>query len=472
MKRKMFNVMRIKWGVRIICGLMLLVKSWSICPSQTVWTQRQFILGTFYDPPYDFTKQSLKDDSAKFQLAKDANFNLLTGTEGDGAINHSYEGMMWALKVAKCVGLHYLVSDNRIYEAYNHRFDIQVARDLVNQYKRVPSELQNSFYGFTLCDEPQNRLNHFENVTAWKTFLESTFPDKLGYINLAPSYGADQNWGGFTGGNRDGILNELEKNHYEKYLDMYVDSLHPAIVSFDHYPFFRNGDIRRDYFYNLKVIRSKSAGRPFWACPMTIDHYNYIDPQEAHVLFMFFCPIAYGAKGLITFTFWPAFYTGYRSSLFDRQGNKTFRYELVRKLNLYIEKVLAPVVMNVAQIEIYHASSFPNNQLFIDDEINADSSLISSVSDEKIMLGIFKNQKKFYLFVVNKSLNTISQTRISMKGSFSFVELAPRVIGFDQNTSTQYIKLRTEINAGNTITSFTIPELSGGEGRLIKISMK
>ena len=101
------------------------------------------------------------------------------------------------------------------------------------------------------------------------------------------------------------------------------------------------------------------------------------------------------------------------------------------KLNLYIEKVLAPVVMNVAQIELYHASSFPNNQLFIDDDIYADSSLISSASDDNIMLGIFKNQNKFYLLLLIKSLNTISQTRISVKGSFSFVELAPRVIGFD-----------------------------------------
>jgi hypothetical protein len=458
-----------KFTMRCLILFITIISLLSFCNSQTRWKQRQFILGTFNDPPYHYSQKSLTDDSANFQLAKDANFNLLTGTQGEGAIDHSFEGMQWALKLAQRVGLFYLVSDNRIYEAYNHEWNLPVVRSLVAQYTQLPRDCEKAFYGIMLCDEPHYSLDHINKVYPLKWSLEAAFPEKLIFLNLAPSYSADQNWGGFEGGNRNGILDENEKIQYEKYLSMYIDSLRPAVVSYDHYPFFRTGDIRRDYFYNLRIIRQKSGDKPFWACPMTVDHFRYVDPKEAHLRFMYFCPIAYGAKGLIAFTYWPPSENRYRSSLFDRQGRKTEKYDIVRKLNLYVSKVLEPVIMNVPHVALYHASSYPNNQLFLEDSLKANSQIVASISSEKILVGVFKNQKKTFLFVVNKSLDTVSNVQIGIKDVVRSVYYAPRIIDFDQSTSMQYKRVNTNVSEVKTMSSFSIPQMEGGEGRLIQV---
>ena len=455
--------------MRCILSIILTIVFYAICCTQTWWKQDRFILGTFNDPPYNFIKRSIEEDSARFQLAKDAHFNLLTGTQEEGGIDHSFEGMRWAIMVAQRVGLQYLVSDRRIFEAYNNSFDSTVGYILIDQYKRLSIEYPNTIYGFNLCDEPQYRISHFKNVSAWKWFVESAFTDKLVYLNLAPSYAADQNWGGIKGGNRNGSLEDNERLNYEKYLNLYIDSLQPAVISFDHYPFFRNGGIRRDYFYNLRIIRQKAGFKPFWAYPMTVDHLIYIDPQEAQLAFMYFCPIAYGAKGLVCFSFWPYSQRDYRTSLFDLQGKKTKKYEIVAKLNLYIQKVIAPIVMRIPNVAVYHSSNYPYNQQFLIDTINADSKVVASISDEKVMLGVFRSQKETYLFIVNKSLDSVMQVQIGVKGIMPYVSIAPGMNEIDEHKSLQYERISTSINTSKAISCFSIPLLLGGEGRLVRI---
>lgn len=437
--------------------------------SQTQWVQNEFILGTCWDPPLDPQGKSLAKDSASFELVKNAYFNLLTGIQGDGRINHSFEGMHYALTVASRVGLKYLVSDNRIYEAYEKPFDLEVARTLVGQYRSLPPNLRAAMYGYMLCDEPHFDTTHVRNVADWKWFLEEADPTKLPYINLVASYAVDDNWGGFKKGNGDRIMQDEERREYEAYLDFYIDSLQPAVVSFDHYPFFKDGSVRRDYFYNLKIIRQKSGERPFWTYPMTVDHYDYVDPQREHLYFMYFSPIAYGAKGLIVFTYWPPPVKGYRASLFDQKGRMTEKYNIIKRLNSYVASVLGPVVMRSSHLGAYHASNYPNRQHEVDDVIYEDSEVIASIANSKLMVGVFRNDKKIYLLAVNKSLQTIENAEFTVRGTVSTVYFAPRVVGFDESTSTGYKAMSTAVNQARNVTTIRIPELVGGEGRLIRL---
>lgn len=454
---------------KIIAAFMHVIFLWTICNSQTQWKQTQFILGTYLDPPYHFAAQSVKEDSISFQLAKDAYFDLLTGTQEEGSIDHSYNGMCWALKIAQKVGLSYLVSDNRYFQGQYHSFDSLTGTTLVNQYKHLPIEQRNTLYGYNLGDEPYFEAINLENLSVWKWFIEEFDQEKLVYVNLAGSYASDLNWGGFVHGNKDGLLDEIEKKDYEQYLTYYIDSLRPAVVSFDFYPFFKNGTIRRDYFYNLAIIRAKAGSRPFWAYPMTVGHYDYVDPQESHLNFMYFCPIAYGAKGLIVFSFWPPSEKGFRASLFDSHGNKTKTYEIVKRINLYIKKIIAPVVMNVPNIAVYHATNYPNQQQWMLDTLTQDSKVIASIGNSKIMVGVFKNQKSTYLFVVNKDLDPISNIDIVLKGKISKIWFAPSVIGFDEKSLLVYKGNSTSINKKMALSMFTIPYLSGGEGKLVRV---
>ena len=454
---------------KVVAAFAPVILLWTMCNSQTQWKQTQFILGTYLDPPYHFTAQSVKEDSISFQLAKDAYFDLLTGTQEEGSIDHSYNGMCWALKIAQKVGLSYLVSDDRYFQGQYHSFDSLIGKTLVNQYQQLPVEQRTALYGYNLGDEPYFKAINLKNLSEWKWFIESREPNKLAYVNLAGSYAADANWGGFNHGNKDGSLDEIEKKDYEQYLTYYIDSLRPAVVSFDFYPFFKNGTVRRDYFYNLAIIRAKAGARPFWAYPMTVGHYDYVDPQESHLNFMYFCPIAYGAKGLIVFSFWLPSEKGFRASLFDSHGNKTETYEIVKRINLYINKIIAPVVMNVPNIAVYHVTNYPNQQQWMFDTLTQDSKVIASIGNSKILVGVFRNQKNTYLFVVNKDLDPIPNFDIVLKGIIRQVWCAPSIVGFNENTSLSYTKRQTSVDTKNSFSTFTIPTLSGGEGRLIRI---
>ena len=459
--------------LRNYCGLLLCL-SWagnSLALTQSHWKQEEFVLGTFWDPPYDYHAKSLENDAASFQLAKDAYFNLLTGTQGAGSIDRTFEGVKWALTVAQHVGLKYLVSDDRIYQGYAHRFDQSVAGSIIEQYKLLPAGIRAAIYGYNLSDEPHNKPEHVKNISAWKWFLEAAEPEKLVYVNLAPSYGADQQWGGFKNGNKNRKLDEVEKHDYEMYLTNYVDNLLPAVISFDHYPFFKDGTVRQDYFYNLKIIRERAGANPFWAYPMTVDHFSYIDPQEGHLRFMYFCPIAYGAKGLIVFTFWPPPYEGYRSALFDQQGRKTPKYRMVKRLNLYVSRIIGPVVVQLQHVGVYHASNYPNNQQYLEDSGVTNSEVLASIGDRKMMVGVFMDGSDTYLFVVNKDQAPVWEGEIVLRGNISKVFFAPRVIGFDESSSLSYHETTTAVNRTKTESTFHIPELVGGEGRLIRLGI-
>ena len=257
-------------GIIYSFGILHLVLCPSIVSCQNRWRQSEFILGTFWDPPVHIEPRYLDSDLRGFRLARDAGFNLLTGTQIEPNIDRSFDGMKCALKLAWQTGLQYLVADERFYPAYGCIFDKSKAKELVDAYKKLPASLRSAMFGYNLCDEPYFEQDHFKSISQWKWLIETSDPSKLVYLNLASSYAPSYNWGGFRGGNEDRVLDANERDEYESYLSLYIDNLRPTVISFDHYPFFADGTIRRDYYYNLSVIRRKAGKRPFWAYPMTV----------------------------------------------------------------------------------------------------------------------------------------------------------------------------------------------------------
>jgi hypothetical protein len=437
--------------------------------AQNAWVQKDFILGTFFDPPVDIRARNVHSDSARFALAKEAHFNLLTGTQGEGGIDRSFEGMRHGLRIAQKVKMKYLVSDNRFFEAYNHSFQESEARSISDGYQRLPSDLRSVLYGYFLCDEPRFMLKHLERVKNWKSHFDQRDPAKLVYVNFVASYAADANWDGFAEGNRNDALDEPEREQYEQYLHTYNQNVNPAVISFDHYPFFANGKVRNDYFYNLQIIRDIASGKPFWAMPMTSGHLSYVDPTEAHIAFMYFCPLAYGAKGLIDFTFWPPDERDYRNAPIDREGCRTDRFWIIRKLNLFVTKIVAPVIMGSTSAGVYHASRYPGNQVYLSDSTIGRVEGLASVGDARILVGAFHQTKAVYYLVVNKSLNPLSDVRISLKGKRTKVHLSPRYTSFTEQTSLEYRLGSAVYSPSARVTTVRIPELAGGEGRVVRV---
>jgi hypothetical protein len=409
-------------------------------------------------------------DVEAFREARAANFMLLSGTQGDDGIRHNFEGMRYALRVADAAGVRYLVSDYRFYEAYEKPWTFPVGQSVIDDYAGLPLGSRNAMYGYFLTDEPHFTSDHFSHVSAWVRFLQLKDPSRLALVNLVPCYATDSNWGGFVGGNNDGLLDMREKVEYEGYLHLYVDSLQPSVVCFDHYPFMRDGSIRRDYLYNLGIIRKMAGSIPFWASPMTADHLSYVDPSAEHLRFMYFVPAAYGAKGLMIFTYSTPPSSDYRSALIGRDGKKTAKYGIVSQLNSYFRSVMGTVLMNDTCVAVYNLSTFPGNQVFVDTGIPSDSPYLVSINDDRLLASVFEGPGTRYLLVVNKDLKTATNVEIALKGAIPSVSFAPRLVGFKKDSSLEYKAEKTQFQAGAIPMSiFRIPELLGGEGRLIRI---
>jgi hypothetical protein len=436
---------------------------------QTAWVQKEFILGTFWDPAANARVRDFQADSSSFAAARAAHFNMLTGTQDYYNIDRNPGGVRWILRVARAVGLKYLVTDDRFFPVYEHPFEEENARTIFTAYRALPDSLRSALYGYMLADEPQFKADHMEAVARWKRYIEQVEPRKLVYYNLVSSYGASYNWGGFSDGDGDATLNDRERRSYEKYLDEYVTRLDPAIVSFDHYPFFKNGTIRSDYFYNLEVIRRVSGKRPFWAYPMTVDHLDYIDPDEAHLRFMYFCPIAYGAKGLVVFTYQQPNIKDYREAIVDKKGHRTKKYAMVQRLNDYVSRVVAPVVMKYQSVGIHHASAFPG-QLWVDSMKRDDSPVLDSLPDSRLLVGVFGGGGEYYLFVVNKGLTPLDSARVVLKGGGWKCTASPSVVGFREQSAVRYTSVPVNFNA--TRSTLTLPLLSGGEGRMFRLLLR
>jgi hypothetical protein len=251
-------------------------------PCAFSYQQNDFVIGTFLDPAFD--PGDLGKSLANFQKAEQASFNLLLGRQD--RFGGSLAENLARLDMSGSAGMNILIADNRLHGFGT--FTPSSASSLLQDYTNMSSQRRATMYGYNIGDEPQASASVASNIKNWIHALKQSDPGKLAYLNLLPRYG-------FT--------SDMD---YEAYLDLYLSdsdpSMMPDVASFDFYPFSTSG-FRSDYFYNLRIVKSKAGDRPAWAYVMSLDEaaYDYSNPQQLR--FMTFCPIAYGFKGLVYYSY-------------------------------------------------------------------------------------------------------------------------------------------------------------------------
>jgi hypothetical protein len=283
----------------------------------------------------------------------------------------------------------------------------------------------------------------------------------------------------------------------------------------------------RNYFWGLSETRKLAGNKPLWCYPLTSNHTNrvpvnhpwlshintcsdtinvtYTNPTYNHIMFMDFCPLAYGAKGLVYFTYDKLphnnfFYNAITDSI---NGTCTQRYEEVKNINNYIKNIVGPIVMQSEWLGAFHKSSLPTNEaeLSSNGELKLDlltssrNSIISDVSNNNILFGLFKKSypslycNNYNILVVNKDLkSTPTSFTVSLKGNWrNQISIAqpigvPPTIdstnpcgaylssGSPYNGSLSYTNLTGTYWSVNNTTTFDMPILQGGEGRMISIN--
>jgi hypothetical protein len=463
------------------------------------WTQSHFIIGTYWDPyvandpsgPSYSDSAAIATDVARFELARSAWFNLITGKSNYSrasqrggphgcAFGTSTALADYLLYLGSRTGMQVLVADNGVYGCGT----VGDAAAATAHYLDLDDARRGAFYGYNVRDEPgwstsstrtlcqpDTRSTDFgcggrnqEVIRHYRTHD----PSRLAYINLRP----------YSTG----------KTCYEAYLDDYLNPTDPRqrpdVASFDAYPFTSTG-VSRTYFYNLEIVRRKAGTRPLWTYPLTIEHRSgttdFISPSDEHFRFMTFCPLAYGAKGLVYFTYVApncpesrdtcphnVFCGG--TALVIGADVPTAKFDKVKTINHYITKLVGPMIMASTHLGAFHKSSAPTGETPPVLITGGGTPLVGDVSDPNVLVGVFREDATpttNHVLVVNKNHLGPVTTLVSLKGDRAGrVSLAPSVVGY--SGSTTYSPVSVTYDSMTNRSTFSVT-LAAGEGRLVKV---
>lgn len=253
--------------------------------------------------------------------------------------------LVWAreheLDVAAQYGLRAQLQDPLLtpesLEDPEHRQKLEALVDRVRNHPAL--------YSYFLRDEPNAR--DFPALGRLVEFLRERDPAHLAYINLFPTYATNEQLG--TQGD--------VVTAYREHLRLYLETVKPALISFDHYHFRVEGD-GEQYFLNLSLIREFALKYklPFlnivqacsWAPSMRV-------PNGDELRFLVYTTLAYGAQGISYYVYcWPNHVGG--MALPD--GSPTPLYHAAKLLNREFVAI-AEELQPLASLGVVHEGSLP-----------------------------------------------------------------------------------------------------------------
>lgn len=352
-------------------------------------------IGIFWPPhPYEVTL-------ARYQEIAAAGMNfLITGNYMfDQFINRR------ALDIAGQVGLKVLVNapEPRL-SAMTHTLSVdddpatplristadarRLVQQLVDDYRRFPA-----FAGFDVYDEPPQAK--FPTTAAVTALVREVAPTLLPYSNLVPGNGPT----------------------YAAMVQRFIDTVHPPVLSFDRYPILTTGlDI--NYFDNWAIIRRAglAAGIPTWVYIQSVKYNRRELPTEAQLRWQANTSLAYGAKGILYFTYWtpdPARGEAFERAIILPDGERTPLYDAAMRLNhewlIPVGRELKPLVSE----SVTHANDNPlppGTEAFTPDEH------VRAVEGGAVVLGRFRAPTEDgtrWLLVVNRSDRNETSVRLT-----------------------------------------------------------
>lgn len=181
----------------------------------------------------------------------------------------------------------------------------------VNSIKDHPA-----LYAYFVRDEPS--AAEFSSLASTVSHLRTLDPGHLAYINLYPIYATSA---------------QLGTSDYPTYLSQYISTVHPSLLSYDHYNFNSDGRDGSHYLENLSIISqtAKQAGIPFmnvvqassWEPSMRV-------PNGNEMRYLYNTSLAYGAQGISDYVYYADGHTG---GMCDAYVNPTPLYTAVTPIN-------------------------------------------------------------------------------------------------------------------------------------------
>jgi hypothetical protein len=349
---------------------------------------------------------------------------------------NSVQDNLRVLKMAADLGLKAFVTDTRLRRAgQGGNADPAVLSAVVTDYSR-----NEGFAGYFLGDEPS--AADFDGLSTFVERLRSLDPIHPAYINLFPIYANKAQLGGIE---------------YLEYLDVFVSKVHPAILSYDHYALLKSGD-RKNFYSNLQIVanQAKSAGLPFWQILLLIQHGPYRRPTASEKLWQAMQSLAYGAGGVLWFTYWTPGSRAFDSAngVIARNGDPTPEFAEVQSVNRKIAQIGSRL------LPLRHLATLGSSDA--DDPTAADLRL-RLLDSPSVTVGIFRGMSEkrnidIALFA-NRSYTT--ETNVT-------VRLTLRTHGVEQfdKREDRWVYLVTD-SSGEKVTNVTIT-LQPGDAEMLR----
>jgi len=268
-----------------------------------------FIITFWCGPPLaEFTDERAAEIAA-------AGFNVV-GAPCEGALTARLNRR--ALDIAARHGLTLWIADPRLGQGADLRADWEaLAIEALADYGDHPA-----LGGYFLVDEPS--AAKFDDLGKVVTRLRGGDPRRVPYINLLPDFIPPEYLGTDT---------------YREYVEQFVATVAPPLLSYDYYPFKLDED-RASFFDNLLLVRevAQARGIPFLLIVQVMPHGRYRDPTAAEIAWQVNHAVAFGARGISYFAYWtPVRVPQPESSRFRHglieHGQPTEHFEQVARIN-------------------------------------------------------------------------------------------------------------------------------------------
>jgi hypothetical protein len=299
--------------------------------AQTPWHADEYPISYWVGPPREF------NTARTWQTVKDCNFTVC-GQYGGYSVADNRKMLDFCAQL----GLKAMVVDGRTnWEATAADGHADLIKSLVADYGSSPA-----LYAYFIQDEPSADI--FPALAKVSQELQRQDPRHLPYINLLPTYGTPEQLGTPT---------------YTEYLDRFLRTVKPAVLSYDHYALLDDGSDRVDYFENLGLIREYGLryGVPPWNIILALPHLSYREPSAAEMSWQVYTSLAYGIKGLVWFTYWTLPDWDLESkgaAIVDSKGEPARLFPLVRQLNGEV-RTLGKTLLQLTSTGVYHTGEVP-----------------------------------------------------------------------------------------------------------------
>ena len=386
------------------------------------WEPSEFPISYWWGPPAEANRLET------WQTVREANFTVCGPRAG-----YSVEENRRLLDFCQQIGVKAIVTDSRLsWQVTAGDYWREGLAGVVKDYGSHPG-----LFGYYLQDEPNYRL--FEPLGKLNQELLRLDPAHMAYINLFPTYAS---------------VEQLGTPTYREHLDHYMDTVRPAVLSYDHYCLRRDGSDTQDYFENLELIREAGLRHdtPAWNIILALPFPGYRRPSEGEMRWQVYTSLAYGVKGILYFTYWTD--AGWEErgevGIVDSDGKPGPLFPVIRQLNGEM-RTLGKTLLGLTSTGVYHTGAIPQGCR----RLGGDA-LVQVPQDVPLVVGFLRDGAgEQYAFIVNRNHSETATV------SARFLPHVKAVRSVDPTTGAG-----TERALTNGRIDFELPP---GDGRLLRL---